>query len=54
MGMRVCGIASDPNLGAGSTGGRLLHVPVKQHADLAAPRFQALVRKSIAAIAKSI
>lgn len=54
MGMRVCGISCVSNLAAGMTGGPLLHEEVQQNADLAAPRFQALVRKSIAAIAKSI
>ena len=54
MGMRVCGISCVSNMAAGMTGGPLLHEEVQQNADLAAPRFEALVWKSIVAIAQSI
>ncbi|MGM9629857.1 purine-nucleoside phosphorylase [Butyricicoccus sp.] len=54
MGMRVCGISCVSNMAAGMADGPLLHEEVQQNADLAAPRFEKLVWKSIVAIAKSV
>ncbi len=54
MGMRICGISCVSNMAAGMSGGPLLHEEVQQNADMAAPRFETLVHRSITAIAKSI
>lgn len=54
MRMRVCGISCVSNMAAGMTGGPLLHDEVQQNADAVAPRFEKLVHRSIAAIARSI
>lgn len=47
MGMRICGISLISNLAAGISKASLSHAEVKAAADLAAPKFQALVKKVI-------
>lgn len=46
-GMRVCGISCISNLACGMTDKPLSHAEVQEAADLAAPRFEALVSESI-------
>lgn len=48
MGMKVCGISFISNLAAGISDTPLSHEEVKEAADKAAPKFQALVKTSIA------
>ena len=47
MGMKVCGISCVSNLAAGISKTPLTHEEVQEMADLAAPRFKALVTESI-------
>lgn len=47
MGMKICGISFISNLAAGINGQQLSHEDVKNAADKAAPRFQALVKLAI-------
>ena len=50
MGMKVCGISCISNLAAGISKTPLTHEEVQEMADMAAPRFKALVSAAIAAM----
>jgi len=50
MGIKVCGISCISNLAAGISKTPLTHEEVQETADMAAPRFKALVTESIARI----
>jgi len=50
MGMKVCGISCISNLAAGISKTPLTHEEVQEMADIAAPRFKALVSAAIVAI----
>jgi len=47
MGMKVCGISCVSNLAAGLSDSPLTHEEVQEMADMAAPRFKALVTEAI-------
>ena len=50
MGLEVCGISCVSNLAAGMASAPLTHEEVQEAADLAAPRFKALVSEAIAGL----
>ena len=52
MGLKVCGISCISNLAAGISDTPLTHEEVQETADIAAPRFKALVTESIVRIGK--
>ena len=54
MGMKVCGISCISNLAAGISPNPLTHEEIQIAADMAAPRFRALVTESVVAIHKSL
>ena len=53
-GMKVCGISCVSNLASGMTDNPLTHAEVQETADRAAPKFKALVTKSIVNIYKTV
>jgi len=53
MGMKVCGISCISNMAAGISKTPLTHEEVQETADIAAPRFKALVSAAIAAMCNS-
>jgi purine-nucleoside phosphorylase len=52
MGMKVCGISCISNLAAGISKTPLTHDEVQEAADMAAPRFKALVTEAISKMGK--
>lgn len=54
MGMKVCGISCISNLAAGISKNPLTHEEIQVAADMAAPRFRALVTESVAAIHEAL
>ena len=54
MGMKVCGISCISNLAAGISATPLTHEEVQETANIAAPRFKALVTESIVRIGSEI
>ncbi len=54
MGMKVCGISCISNLAAGISPNPLTHEEIQIAADMAAPRFRALVTESVKAIHKAL
>lgn len=52
MGMKICGISCISNLAAGISKTPLTHDEVQEAADIAAPRFKALVTEAICRIGK--